>query len=120
MQDLTNRNPYLKEEYLDFIDHQHDYFEIDKNTKLYTQTWTPKNTEPKAKVLFLHGYREHSSLYTEFLLEICKIGITVHAIDYEGHGFSTGLKGYVHDFNKFVETIVQYLKKGTSLLEVLW
>lgn len=83
-------------------------------TELFVQTWTPSsnNTTPKAHVLIIHGYLEHSGRYAEVSQALCKQGISVTAFDMRGHGKSSGQRGYVQQW-------VDYHDDLTSVLQTL-
>lgn len=57
--------------------------QFDKNTKLYTQSWLPKN-EPKANLLYIHGYADHGGRFKDFALQLNQHDFAVHALDFEG------------------------------------
>ncbi len=53
--------------------------------------------EPKAVVLFVHGYCEHSVFYTQAAETLNERGYATYALDHAGHGLSQGERGYVED-----------------------
>lgn len=67
---------------------------------LYCQSWSPEN-EPKAVVVLVHGYDEHSGRYHYFAEHCVKNGLAVHTIDHWGHGKSDGENGFVPDFSVY-------------------
>jgi pimeloyl-ACP methyl ester carboxylesterase len=58
---------------------------------VYYRHWSAP--APKAKVVFLHGYGEHSGLYHRFGAFLNARGIDVWAPDAIGHGLSDGERG---------------------------
>ncbi|WVQ70684.1 hypothetical protein IAR50_000206 [Cryptococcus sp. DSM 104548] len=55
------------------------------NTPFYTKTWSPSN--PKAYVLFVHGFAEHIERYTPFFTSLTSTyPLHVTAFDQRGHG----------------------------------
>ena len=71
----------------------------------------------KALVVLLHGYGENTETYQE-LVEIFKekqIGVCL--VDHQGHGKSGGKRGYVRNFDCFVEDVqffVSYIRDDLS------
>lgn len=57
---------------------------------------------PKAHVLFVHGYSDHSGRYPDLFRELVDAGYAVHAFDYRGHGRAGGRRGHVDRFDEFV------------------
>lgn len=58
---------------------------------IYYRHWAAE--VPRANVVFLHGYGEHSGLYHRFADSLSADGIDVWALDHIGHGLSTGDRG---------------------------
>lgn len=75
-----------------------------RGLKLFTCSWIPKNEEPKALIFMCHGYAMECSIsMNSTARRIAKEGYGVYGIDYEGHGKSSGLQGYVSSFDNVVE-----------------
>lgn len=55
--------------------------------ELYTKTWTP-TTPAKARIVFLHGFSDHSEMHAPFFQNIAKHGIKSYALDQRGWGKS--------------------------------
>nr|WP_296773114.1 alpha/beta fold hydrolase [Rhodococcus sp. (in: high G+C Gram-positive bacteria)] len=58
---------------------------------VYYRHWAAE--VPRAAVIFLHGYGEHSGLYHRFANSLSADGIDVWALDQIGHGLTTGDRG---------------------------
>ncbi len=59
--------------------------------RVYYRHWTlPK---PRASVVFLHGFGEHSGLYHRFAAALAAREIDLWALDEVGHGLSEGARG---------------------------
>lgn len=58
---------------------------------IYYRHWAADS--PRAHVVFLHGYGEHSGLYHRFADALSADGIDVWALDQIGHGLSVGERG---------------------------
>jgi alpha-beta hydrolase superfamily lysophospholipase len=83
----------------------------DREKTIFYQSWRPEG-EPRAIILIAHGYGEHSSRYQEAASFFVEKGITVYAVDHEGHGQSEGVRAdikqiedYVYDLRKIVGLI---------------
>ncbi len=74
--------------------------------KLFWQKWLPDN-DPKAIILLVHGYAEHSGRYQYFAEHCVSKGYAVFALDHWGHGKSDGTPGFVPDFSVFRDGVDQ-------------
>ncbi len=63
-------------------------------TRLFTRTWWPAGP-PRAALLIVHGYAEHSGRYHRLAGHLTKAGYVVHAYDHRGFGRSEGRRGRV-------------------------
>lgn len=68
--------------------------------KLFFQSWSP-DSPPKAIILLVHGYAEHSGRYQYFAEHCVNQGFAVYALDHWGHGKSDGTYGFVPRFSVF-------------------
>ncbi|QTD57941.1 lysophospholipase [Parasphingorhabdus cellanae] len=68
--------------------------------KLYCQNWIPDEA-PKAVIILVHGYDEHSGRYAYFAEHCVNNGFAVHTLDHWGHGKSDGVHGFVPDFTVY-------------------
>ncbi len=76
------------------------------NLPLFFQQWFPEdNTSPRAHVLIVHGYAEHSGRYRDFAHHLVSEGCHVHALDLRGHGHSGGRRGHCERFIHFLEDV---------------
>lgn len=76
--------------------------------KLYWQKWLP-DCNPKALVLLVHGYAEHSGRYQYFAKHCLSKGYAVYAMDHWGHGRSDGTPGFVPGFSVFHDGVDELL-----------
>ncbi len=75
------------------------------------RAWTPKNVQPKAVLLCVHGLGLNSASYTEFAKQMVKEGIGVFAVDVRGFGTWMQLKGEQKcDFESCIADVQQALK----------
>ena len=79
--------------------------------KLYWQKWTP-DSNPKALILLVHGYAEHSGRYQYFAEHCLGKDYAVYALDHWGHGKSEGTPGFVPDFSVFHDGVDQLLARA--------
>ncbi len=67
---------------------------------LFCQSWAPDKA-PKAIVILVHGYDEHSGRYAYFAEHCVNHGFAVHTLDHWGHGKSDGENGFVPEFSVY-------------------
>lgn len=79
---LTAANPGAVED-MPFLDHQRG--------PTYYRHWAA--LEPRAAVVFLHGFGEHTGLYHRYGFALNAAGIDLWAVDQFGHGLSPGERG---------------------------
>jgi acylglycerol lipase len=77
---------------------------------LFACTWLPgKRRTPKALVFLCHGYAVECGVTMRGTGErLARAGYAVYGMDYEGHGRSDGLQGYVPDFELLVRDCDDY------------
>ncbi|KAG6573171.1 Caffeoylshikimate esterase, partial [Cucurbita argyrosperma subsp. sororia] len=89
---------------LDGIAYEEEYILNTRGLKLFTCKWIPKNQEPKGLIFICHGYAMECSItMNSTAVRLAKAGFAVHGIDYEGHGKSDGLQGYITSFDHVVD-----------------
>ena len=98
--------------------HQEASLTLDKGSeaagaKLYFQNWSP-DAPPKALILLVHGYAEHSNRYRYFSEHCVERGYAVYAMDHWGHGKSDGTYGFVPRFSVFYDGVDALLEKICS------
>lgn len=86
------------------------HFEADDGVSLYRQRWSPE-TRPRAVVILVHGFAEHSGRYARHAERLAADGIAVEAIDLRGHGKSHGRKGVVHSVNQLVTDVKDFVSR---------
>ncbi|XP_002534516.2 caffeoylshikimate esterase [Ricinus communis] len=86
-----------------------------RELKLFTCQWIPLNQEPKALIFICHGYAMECSITMNSTANrLANQGFAVYGIDYEGHGKSSGLEGYVESMDKIIEDCSEHF---TSICE---
>ncbi|KAF8395054.1 hypothetical protein HHK36_018993 [Tetracentron sinense] len=74
-----------------------------RGLKLFTCRWLPENRDPKALIFICHGYGMECSIAMKGTgTRLAEAGYAVYGIDYEGHGKSSGLEGYIPCFDNLV------------------
>jgi alpha-beta hydrolase superfamily lysophospholipase len=68
--------------------------------RVYYRHWS--NPEPRAALVFLHGFGEHSGLYHRYAAELGAHGIDLWALDEIGHGLTEGERGHFGSFDDLV------------------
>jgi len=81
--------------------HVEGEFKGHKNLALYYQCWLPAK-RPKAVLLVVHGFAEHSGRYINLVNHFVPKGYAVYGLDHRGHGKSEGLQGYVERFSYYL------------------
>ena len=71
---------------------------------LYTEYTLPSG-DPKAAVLVVHGYGEHSGRYQHVIARLVSGGYAAYALDHRGHGKSGGERAYCDYMDQFVEDL---------------
>ncbi|KAJ9175640.1 hypothetical protein P3X46_014178 [Hevea brasiliensis] len=75
-----------------------------RGLKLFTCRWIPVNQEPKALIFICHGYAMECSITMNSTANrLAKEGFAIYGIDYEGHGKSAGLDGYVDNMDNVID-----------------
>ena len=81
---------------------------------LYVQAWKPEN--PQKKLFICHGYAEHGKRYDEFAHHCAQEGIETWTVDLRGHGKSEGARGFVDDFNHYLDDVQTLIDDNKSEL----
>lgn len=80
-----------------------------RGMRLNTCRWLPEGKEVKGLVFLCHGYGMECTIYTrETGQRLARAGFGVFGIDYEGHGKSEGLHGFVPNFDDLVTDCVTF------------
>ncbi|KAK3139618.1 hypothetical protein QOZ80_5AG0386270 [Eleusine coracana subsp. coracana] len=85
-------------------EYQEEFVTNSRGMKLFSCGWVPKKKDQtKALVFLCHGYAVECSVTMRGTGErLAGAGYAVYGLDYEGHGRSEGLQGYVPDFDALV------------------
>ncbi|MBA7621554.1 Monoacylglycerol lipase [subsurface metagenome] len=86
------------------MEHTEGRFTGRKGLSLYYQCWLP-STDPKAILLVVPGWAEHSGRYTNLVKYFVPKGYAICALDHRGHGKSEGRRGYVERFSDYLDDL---------------
>lgn len=76
---------------------------------LFCRGWLPEH--PRASVLLVHGFAEHSGRYEHVGRWLAERSYAVHAYDHVGHGRSTGTRCYVDGFSDYLDDLDVVLER---------
>jgi alpha-beta hydrolase superfamily lysophospholipase len=93
--------------------HHEGHFPTPDGSNIYTQAWLP-DTKPQAIILIVHGLGEHSGRYSNYVDYFVLRGYALYAFDTRGHGRSSGTRGYVERFDRYVEDLDQRAAQARS------
>ncbi|KAJ8761295.1 hypothetical protein K2173_001351 [Erythroxylum novogranatense] len=83
-----------------------------RGLQIFTKSWLPKTSRPKALVFFCHGYGETCTFTFEGVArKLALSGYGVFAMDYPGFGLSQGLHGYISSLEELVDDVVEQYAK---------
>lgn len=86
-------------------------FEVNgQGLRIFTRAWKPAKA-PKATVLLVHGFAEHSGRYGALGAALAAAGYAVVALDHQGHGRSEGCRGHVERFAHYVDDVAQIARR---------
>ena len=74
------------------------------------QSWRAEGSQPSQQLLFLHGALGHGTRHSEMLewfIRRSQGATEVHALDFVGHGLSSGTRAYVKSFRHWIEDTLQ-------------
>uniref|UniRef100_M8BFR3 Serine aminopeptidase S33 domain-containing protein n=1 Tax=Aegilops tauschii TaxID=37682 RepID=M8BFR3_AEGTA len=113
----------------DGYEYEEEYINNARGMNLFTCRWLPANARPiKALVFMCHGYAVECSVTMRGTgVRLAQAGYAVYGMDYEGHGKSDGLRGYVPSFDVllgdcdayFTAVITEEMKPHPAVIKVL-
>ncbi|ADD29537.1 alpha/beta hydrolase [Meiothermus ruber] len=95
------------------------YFSGAFGARLFYRCWRPE--EPRAVLVIIHGFGEHSGRYTDLATHLASRGFAVYAFDLRGHGCSPGQRGHVDTWRDywydlaFFRNVVESYERQTPL-----
>lgn len=64
---------------------------------------------PIARLAILHGYGDHAGRFVHFMRWMADRRVECHALDFRGHGRSTGRRAYVARWDEYLDDLVAFL-----------
>lgn len=86
--------------------------------KIFTQSWLPDAADPRAVVVLVHGFGEHSDRYDWVAERFVEAGYAVYASDHRGHGRSQGPRALI-DVGALVADVDRLVDEATKAHEGL-
>ncbi|XP_022138957.1 caffeoylshikimate esterase-like [Momordica charantia] len=100
------------------VKYEEEFVESARGLKLFTCSWIPVKEEPKALIFICHGYAMECSItMNSTARRLAKEGYGIYGMDYEGHGKSSGLQGFVSSFDNVVEDCSTFFTSITEKKE---
>ncbi len=90
-----------------------DSFLNKQKLEIYTRRWLPGEA-PRAAVLFIHGYAEHTGRYECLARQMNDHGIGVFSLDLQGHGKSGGTRCDINSYKDYVDDLSAYFEDITG------
>jgi alpha-beta hydrolase superfamily lysophospholipase len=87
---------------------QEFYINSYDNTRLFASKWIVEK-KPKANIIIVHGFSEHSGRYQDWIKKFNKEGYNVYALDYRGHGKSKGKRGHIKKYKELIDDLESLL-----------
>jgi len=81
--------------------------------RIALQAWWP--AAPRASLILLHGYYDHSGLYRHVIHWALQMGFAVLAFDLPGHGLSSGPRASIGDFAEYQQVLQGVLAQAAEL-----
>lgn len=90
-----------------------EWYEVNsRGLEIFSKSWLPETSSPKAIVCFCHGYGDTCTFFFEGIArKLASNGFGVFAIDYPGFGLSDGLHCFIPSFNQLVDDTIEHYSK---------
>ena len=88
--------------------HETGNFEGVNGVNIFYQYWAVEN--PRAVMIVVHGFGEHSDRYVEMANHFTEMGISVYALDHRGHGKSEGPRWNPESFDYYIDDLKTYVE----------
>lgn len=96
------------------MEHREGTFSGYGGLSLYYQCWRPEGV-PRAVLVIVHGFGEHSGRYMNVVNHLVPRGIAVYALDHRGHGRSPGPRGHIQSWEEFREDVRAFVRKVSEM-----
>jgi len=74
-------------------------------TPLFLREWKPESGNPRAAVAIVHGFGEHSGLYSQVAEFLTARRFSVVCVDLRGHGQSPGRRGHIDAWSDYRDDV---------------
>ncbi|RVW32370.1 Caffeoylshikimate esterase [Vitis vinifera] len=83
-----------------------------RGLEIFSKSWLPANSPPKAVICFCHGYGDTCTFFVEGIArKLAVSGYGFFAMDYPGFGLSDGLHAYIPSFDVLVDDVMEHYSK---------
>ncbi|KAG6578497.1 Caffeoylshikimate esterase, partial [Cucurbita argyrosperma subsp. sororia] len=83
-----------------------------RGLSIFSKSWIPVTVRPKAMVCYCHGYGDTCTFFFEGIArKFALLGYSVFAMDYPGFGLSEGLHGFIPNFDRIVDDVIEHYSK---------
>lgn len=86
---------------------------------LFVRRRRPQGRMPRGRVAIVHGYAEHSGRYERLVERLLAAGLAASQFDLRGHGRSEGPRGFVRDFENYVDDLERFIALERDLDSLL-
>lgn len=76
--------------------------------------WLPPNA--RATVVVVHGYYDHTGIYSHPIRALLAANYAVLAFDLPGHGLSSGAPAVIDSFDQYTDVLADLLQQSAALL----
>lgn len=97
------------------FEHSTSYFTGSNSPQLFEQWWRPQ-IEPKAAMVIVHGYAEHSGRYGHVGAYLAAKGYAVGTYDLRGHGRSDGKRTFIRQFDEHLQDLRAFLNRVPQVI----
>ncbi|XP_059450094.1 caffeoylshikimate esterase [Corylus avellana] len=88
------------------------YEKNSRGLEIFSKSWLPGTSRPKAMVCYCHGYGDTCTFFFEGIArKLASSGYGVFAMDYPGFGLSEGLHCYIPSFDRLVDDVIEHYSK---------
>ncbi len=82
---------------------------MSRGVTLRARKWWPDSGYPRAVVLCLHSWGDHSGRFEAFARYLTGHGYAVYTFDFEGHGESPGHRAHIGDFDAWIADLTGFV-----------